>query len=522
MAEEFHKFNRTQNVKRNLGFGILNNATALLFPFIVRTVLIYKFGVDYLGLNGVFSSILQVLNLAELGFGTAVVYSLYEPVARDDTETICAYLSTYRKVYRIMGLGILALGLCVMPFLRFLIRDAVVPGGLNLYIWFSIYLADTVISYLLYAYKLCLPTAFQRIDLISKVDMVVMAAKSIIQIIVLLTSRNFYLYLIVFPVMTVVRNLLMAAMTKRRYPQYECRGSVSDSQWADLKRRVTGLMINRFCLISRNGIDSICISAFLGLTITGIYHSYFYIFNALVAISLILQSAMTPGVGNSIVTESKEKNYADMRRFSFIYMMIVGWTAICMLCLYQPFVRVWLGANLMLPLAAVIALSLYFYVLKMLDMRWYYSEAAGLWWEYRYWMIAETVANVILNILFVHLWGVTGIIAATIVSILLINFIGSGYVIFKYYFQNGKLGEFFTDHARYFLVTLGIAVVTFFACRGIGHILPSGKWIQLFVRIPVSALLPVALYYVFYGRTEAFREAFTWIRSKIGRRGSDD
>ena len=240
--------------------------------------------------------------------------------------------------------------------------------------------------------------------------------------------------------------------------------------------------------------------------------------NALVAISQILMTAMTPGVGNSLVIESREKNYADMRRFNFMYMIIAGWASICMLCLYQPFVRVWIGEKLMLSNPAVIALCLYFYMLKMGDMRWVYTEAAGLWWECRHLMVIETVANIILNIVLVKLWGVVGIIVATIISLLFINFFGSTRIVFNHYFKNGKLFEFFADHLRYFVVTLIITVITYAACRGAGTLISGGKWAQFLIRIPISAILPVPLYYLLYCRTHEFKEAFAWAKRKIPKR----
>ena len=237
---------------------------------------------------------------------------------------------------------------------------------------------------------------------------------------------------------------------------------------------------------------------------------------------MILCTAMTPGVGNSIVTDTKAKNYRDMRRFNFLYMIIAGWSSVCMLCLYQPFVRVWLGEKLMLPGSAVIALSLYFYSLKMIDMRIVYSEAAGLWWEFRFYMIFEAVANIALNVILVRFLGVFGIIIATVISLFAFNFAGSSWVLFKSYFQNGKLREFFADHARYFIVTLVIALITYGACRAAGTLVGGGKWAVLIVRGVICAILPTALYFLLYGRTKDFGEALEWVKRKVLTRRGDD
>ena len=147
------KYNRSRNVKRNAVFGFINRFFSLIVPFIIRTIVIYRFGAEYLGMNSLFASVLRVLNLADFGFGTAIVYSLYRPVAEGDTATVCAYLGTYKKIYRIIGITILCCGILAMPLLPHLVKDTSIPGNMNLYIWYSIFLVDSSISYLLYGYK---------------------------------------------------------------------------------------------------------------------------------------------------------------------------------------------------------------------------------------------------------------------------------------------------------------------------------------------------------------------------------
>ena len=189
------KKGRIGNVKRNIVFALVQVIVSQFLPFVVRTILIYRLGVDYLGLNSLFTSVLSVLSLMELGFGTAVVYSLYRPAAEEDVPQICAYLSYYRRIYRFIGLVVLGIGLAVMPFLRQLIHDPVLPGELNLYVCYLIFLSDSVISYLLFGYMTAIPIAFQRRDVLSRIDIGMMCLKHGLQALFLLNSKNFYLYL---------------------------------------------------------------------------------------------------------------------------------------------------------------------------------------------------------------------------------------------------------------------------------------------------------------------------------------
>ncbi len=304
---------RTINTKRNIIYGIIQVIPSQIFPFIIRTIVIYRFGVDYLGLNSLFASILNVLSLMELGFGTAVVYSLYKPVAEGDTDQVCAYLGYYRKAYRVIGVAVAVIGIVILLFLKYLIHDPVIPGDLNLYTCYLIFLSDAVISYLLFGYMTAIPTAYQRRDILSRVDMGMSVLKCLLQSALLLTGRNFYLYLLTIPVVTIIRNLIVAAVVKKRYPEISCRGSITDTQKRDLNKKVYGLFVNKLMGVSRNSIDCLCISAFIGLAVTGIYNNYYFVIAAVLTFSGAICNSMMAGVGNSIAVESRDKVSASSR-----------------------------------------------------------------------------------------------------------------------------------------------------------------------------------------------------------------
>ena len=507
---QVHRLPRSRNTGRSTFYGLIHKGLALLLPFLLRTIVIRRFGAAYLGLNSLFSSVLTVLSLAELGFGSAIVYSLYRPIAEGDDETVCAYLGSFRRIYRAVGCVILAAGLAVMPLLPFLVKDRAVPGDLDLYLWYLIFLANSGVSYLLYGYKSAIPSALQRNDLLSKADCLILLLKAGAQLLCLFLSRSFYPYLLCTLLFTMLRNLLIARIVDRRYPQYRCRGRIGPEQAADLRQRVKGLVIGKLSKTSRHGIDNICISALLGLTMTAIYNNYFTVHIALVEISMILCRAMIPGAGNNIVTETREKNYADLRRFDYLYMRIAGWAATCLLCLCQPFMRLWMGEGLMLGMKEVIGLSLYFYVLKMGDMRWVWSEGAGLWWECRWAAILEALANIVLNLLFAKLWGVFGIILATLLTLFFINFLFCSRIVFKHYFRNGKWGEYLRDHAADGLCTLLLAAVSALCCLRLGADGIGGLLLRLAICTLVTGLGGLLL----YRKSARRREAWAWLRNQ--------
>lgn len=509
---------RTFNTKRNIIYGLLQVIISQVLPFITRTFLIYRFGNEYLGLNSLFASVLNVLSLMELGFGTAVVYSMYKPAAEGDIDQICAYLSYYRKIYRVIGLAILAAGLLLMPFLKRLIHDPTLPGGLNLYICFLIFLGDAVIGYLLYGYIAAIPTAFQRRDILSKVDMAMNFLQCAVKVMLLLVSNNFYLYLISIPALTVVRNLVTARTIRKRYPGLECRETLDFVQKRDLYKRVYGLVIKKITAVSRNSIDTLCISAFIGLAVNGMYNNYYFVMTGIIAFSTMILSSMIAGVGNSISIETKEKNYTDMRLFDFIYTAIAGWATTCMLCLYQPFIKTWLGNDMMLNTPVVVGLCTYFYILKSGDILYVYHEGKGLWYESRPIMICEAVVNIVLKIVLCRVLGIFGLVIATVISVFITNYFLCPALLFRLYFQNGKLKEYWTDHILYASTMVLTAGASWFLCD---TILPIAMINQKYIgncilylsgRLIFCTSISILVFWLIWHRSLMYQRAVRWMK----------
>ena len=260
----FMKNSRTFNVKRNIFSGFINKIASLGLPFFIRTIIIHKLGAEYLGLNSLFASILQVLNMAELGFSSAITYRMYKPMASNDIDTVCALMAFYRNVYKIIGISIMIAGLFLMPCLKLLIKGSY-PDEISIYLLYFIYLINTSISYLFFSYKSVLLNVAQRQDILSNIDTILLIVRSIFQIIVLLIYNNYYLYLVWNPVATLVNNIAIAVITSKYFPEYICRGKLPENEIRDIRVQIKGLVIGKIGNVSRNSFDSIILSAFLGL-----------------------------------------------------------------------------------------------------------------------------------------------------------------------------------------------------------------------------------------------------------------
>ncbi len=434
----------------------------MVLPFLTRSAIIYFVGVLYLGLNGLFTSILSVLSLAELGVGMAMVFSMYEPIAKGDTETVCALLNLYKKIYRVIGTVILVFGLAFAPFITKVINGDI-PTDTNIYILYLISLLNTVISYFLFAYKNSLLVATQRMDVTTNITTVMVIFANLLQIALLAIFKNYYFYCIVTPFVTIAENIIRAYFADKMYPQYKCEGEVSDELKAEIKKRVFGLFIYRLSRVMRYSLDSLVLSTFLGLTALAKYNNYFLIMNSIVGVMDIMTNNITASVGNSIALESQEKNYNDFRKIQLIYMWAAGFCTAALFCLYQPFMRIWVGQELMFDGLTMSVFCIYFFINRCGDMCYTYRQSAGLWWEDRYRPIVEAVVNLTLNIILVQIIGVVGVMLSTIIGLIFINSIWGSKILFKHYFTHFK-------QSGYLLELLLFTVVTAAACAACGAI----------------------------------------------------
>lgn len=509
------KIERTINATRNIIWGIIEKIVTILMPFICRTVFIKVLGSEYLGLNSLFTSILQVLSISELGIGTAIVFSMYKPIAEDDEYTLCALLNVYKRVYQIIGTIILVVGLAIIPVLPKLISGTY-PSEVNIYVLYLIYLLNTVIGYYLFAYKQALFSAYQRNDLLSKRTTIINFFSNFLQIVLLLAVHNYYVYLLVLPLATIVTNLANAYLANKTYPNIKCRGDISPEMKQSIKKRIIGLLSFKIYNVIFTSVDTIIISAFLGLTQLAIYNNYYYIQTSIIGFLTILTSSITAGIGNKMITNSIDDNYQDFKNFTFANGWISSWCSVCLLCLYQHFIRCWIGESYLFPFLTVYFIVLYFFLPRITTMTYTYREAAGLWWEDRFRPLVATVVNLAGNILLVQIIGMNGVIISTLICTVFINVPWGSYILFKNYFKR-SFNEYFRQLFYYLIITNIAGFVTLWIC----NLLPSTGWIILFVKAFICCIIPNLIFFICYRNMKEFKYTQTLakrILNKIIRR----
>lgn len=504
---------RVYNTKNNIISGLIKQAIGIILPFITRTMVLYALGVEYQGLNSLFSSILQVLNLADLGFSTAVIYGLYKPIAEKDTNLICSIVLFLKRVYFVVGSVILIAGVCISPFLGYLISGSY-PEGLNIYVLFYIYLINTVISYWLFAYKSVLFTAMQKESVVSNIHSVISASIKLLQILILIITPNYYLYLLILPIGTIANNILLQVFSKKIFPQIIPSGRIPDKIKQDLIKQIKGIVINKVGDVARNGFDSIFVSTFLGLATVAVYDNYYHVYSALYGVTLMISQAMQASVGNSVATETVNKNYDDLNKFTFIYAWLTGWFTVSMFCLYQPFMNIWMrgNKNMLLSPINMVLFCLYFYLINMNNIRNLYINSAGLYWKLKFWYIAEAVGNILLNWVLGYYFDLTGIITATIITIFIFNFVTRSNTLFDSYFKRSKT-RFYLSHLYYFMVVLINCTISYVVCTFVHY----DGFLGLFIKGVICLFVSNIIFFMAFYKTKMYKISIKWVLNIVQR-----
>jgi O-antigen/teichoic acid export membrane protein len=454
---------RTDNAKKNAISGVVNKVLLLLLGFVVRTLFIHKLGTEILGLNSFFTSLLMVLNMAELGFSSAVTFSLYKPLAEMDYTAVRAYLTYYKNVYKVIGIVVIVVGIVLLPFIPYLIKGSY-PDNINVHTLFVMFFVNTSISYLFWGYKAVLLSALQKHRILSNIDTALSVIKSALQIVMILYFKNYYYYVACLLLATILNNVIVKYVSDRFYSEYAGTGNLDEKQKKAIVKKVGGLAIGKISATARNSFDNIVLAMFAGLIDVAIYSNYYYVINLVLGFITVFTQAMAAGIGNSVVAETAQKNYDDFKKFYFLFGWVGAFCTISILCLYQPFMELWVGKNLVLGENVMFLFVCYFYILQSGQLRSLYSRASGIWWELRYFAICEAILNLLLNFVLGYYFGMKGILIATIATVSVFGVVLVGKVTVNLCFKKSAL-EFLVLTGLYAVVTFILSSVMYLLVR---------------------------------------------------------
>lgn len=503
---------RLKNSALNFASGFLGRVLTILLNFVVRTIFIYCLNEAYLSVNGLYSNILTVLSLAELGFGSAMVYRMYAPVAVKDYQKTAALLQFYKKIYIIIGVVIFLLGLCVIPFMDYIIKDKPDISGLTLY--YILFLVNTSISYWFSSYKASVLYADQKEYIKTNVQNTMAILQSGLQIVLLLLFRKYLLYLLVQLVGNIFLNLYVAHLVDKRYPEIQTYqgASLSAEERVQIRKDTEALVLSRFGHVALNGTDNIIISAVVGVLWVGRLSNYTLICDSVTSVLCQITAAITGSLGNFFATEDKHAGYALFKKVEFLNFWLYGFSFIALVTLLDPFVQIWAGGRFVLGLPISIAIAINFFVAGYMNTLWVFRSTLGLFKQGKFRPILVAILNIVLSIVLGRLWGVFGVLFATFLSRAAISLWYDPLILHRYGFEV-SCKPFF---ARYFRRVLLLTAVLI-AMLTIRHVVLSSATtvLRFAVMTMVTAIVPNAIFWLAYRRCEEYAYFRSIVKDRV-------
>ncbi len=496
---------RQRNTTRNLLTGFGGRLLVVLLRFITRTVFIHTLGKSYLGINGLFSDILTMLSLTELGIGTALNYRLYKPLAHRNDHDVRVLVKFYRQAYMVIGCAIFILGLILMPFLPYLISDydTLEVLGINAILIFSLYMAKTICSYLFFAYRSAVVAADQKNYIIETVDMIGNAITIGLQIAVLVIWCDFILYTAVEIFATILKNVVMSVIATRRYPTYfiKEKDSMSKAEVVTLLKDSGALFLLKIISVIITASDSLVLSAFLGLTAVGLYANYVLFKSALTSLIDKFYSACQASMGNLFATHDDDTNYSFFEVMNFLTVLLYGTCCVGIVVIVDEVMEAWIGSEYLIaqPFALAFGVSIFFAGIRnnLNKIR----EITGIFRQMWYSPLVASVVNLVVSILLVHRLGITGVVCGTILADVIVSFLISPFIIYRYAFQGRfALWEFYAKNIGYILVLTLVGCGDWWLCQ---RVFTGFGWLSVFVHTFICGVsVPLVLVALFYRTKE--------------------
>lgn len=489
--------------------GIIEQLFNYGMAFIYRTVFLSVLSKSYLGLSGLFTNVLQVFSLAELGIGAVIAFRMYAPVKEQDIYKCSQLLSFYKSIYRIISLIILAIGLLFFPFLDFIIKDpGEIPADINIYLIYGMFVFQNVSSYFFIYYQSLL-TADQKGYVISTANTVSTAMSYILRIVLLLITKNYTLVLCIGIVFNVIYNFVLGQYIKHAYS--EIVNLKTEKLSREEKKQIfidTGsLMCHKVGYTVVNSTDSILISKFIGIGVVGLYSNYSMIATAIDVFINKLFGSFVPTIGRYLLDNSEDEAYLAYRRMRFLNFWVASFCTVSLYVLIDPFVILWLGESFLLDRSTVIIISANIFLNSSRVINVSFVNASGLFVRDRIRPLIQAALNLIFSVIFVKLMGIGGIFLGTVLSMLLTVWWREGFIIYGGIFKR-SVKEYFFSNAVWIIVTFCSGVVFSKLCS-----LFDTTLLGFILKMAVCTVGVNVLYFIAFYNTAAhkyFREKISY------------
>ena len=491
------------NVITGFGGQLLN----IVLQFAVRTIFINTLGKEYLGIDGLFSNILSMLSLAELGVGSAIAFRLYKPLGDKDEKRVRVLLKFYRLAYKAIGGLIFILGLILIPFLPVLIKDydSLEGLGINAVLLFLLFLMQSVSSYLFLAYRSTVVTADQKQYVLDLVNYAVRVLTSVLQIILLIVFKSFIIYTVVAIFTEIGDSLLKGIVAKKKYPQFFIpeEDKLSKEEIKEMFEDCGALFLYKVNGVVVKASDNLVLSMFIGITAVGLYSNYLLIHNVCSQLIKRLFNATRASMGNLFATETMERKYGFFRVVNFMTALMFGTAGVGVAVCGNEVIEVWLGTDYVLAQSVPILIGIELFFAGIAVNLGQVRSISGIFRQAWYRPLLGIIINIIVSVVFVQFWGISGVILGTIASYVLTNFLIEPALIYKYAFNNYKPAlDYYKDNCLYILTCITLAVADFWACS---RIFTGYGWFSVVAHVLITGMSVPAAFIILFHKKDEFQ-----------------
>lgn len=496
------KSERKKSSFKNMITAVSSNVLTIIVGLVAQAVFIKILGSEYLGLNGLFSNVISMLGIVELGMGSAIIYNMYKPIAENDHEKIKSLMQFYKKSYRIITLIISIIGIMIIPFIKYIVDIESVTVGINVYLVYILFLLETICSYIL-SYKRSMLYADQKEYITNIIHMGYTILVNTMQLTFLYFTHDYYLYLIIKVMMRLVENIVISSYVNRRY-SYLLDNNVTklDSKTEkDIFQKIKALFFHKIGTFIVSGTDNIIISKYLGLVTVGLYSNYYMIINAVQTVINHIIQATRASVGNLLVTESKTKQFDIFNKIRFVNFWISCFSSICIFVIMDSFITIWIGYKFVLPTKVLLVLVINFFIVSSRSTYGAFKEAAGIFYEDRFVPIIESLLNIVLSIIFVKKFGLMGVFMGTIASGLVLWCYSYPKYVYNKLFGR-KISDYIKETIYYFIIFILIAGFTYSLAILISF---DNVYLQFISNVLIALIVPNVIMLLLFSKDENFK-----------------
>lgn len=498
------KESRLNNVVKNTYTALISQVIILILGFISRGVLIRTLGNAYAGINGLFTNILAIISLAELGLGTSMIFTYYKPLQNKDYDKLCSLVNYYKKIYRIIVVVIIGIGLLITPFIEWFIKlDENIE---HIHLLFILYVINTATTYM-FVFRTDIIVANQKRYILTNINVISRIVRVVMQIFVLLVWKNFLVYLLIEVVMNIITNIICNEVAKRMYDyckNKEC--NLSKEEKKTILDSFKSSAIYKVAVVAINSTDNILISKIVGTIYVGLYSNYYMISSALNNILVLINNSIVATVGNVIADkdDKKKKQVLD------VFILVFSWLGIYVTVMYyvfiNDFVTLWIGKENVVSKGLLIVITIALYITFVYNSIAIYREAGGIFRETKYVTVIEAIINIIFSIILGKMYGIVGIIAGTLISKACTRLWYEPYIIYKKIVKEKPI-----KFIKYNIIDLIMTIILIIICTLICGFTSKITWGMLILKMIICTLVINGAMYVLVHPLEEYK----YIESKI-------